>query len=885
MSMDAGRGSLSDRAVTAWLSFVHRYAPLVLLVAFAAAFFAARYTIANVRVNTDTADMLSAELPWRKTQIAYDKTFPQYSDNIVIVVDAGTPDQARDAADSLAAALAKRTDLFESIFHPQGSEFFRRNGLLYLDQDKLQTLTDDLARVQPFLARLSADRSLRGLADLLVQALTDSNAQDIDIDFAFSRIASVMKSLRENQPAMLSWEELIAGKDSTPADRRVVFTTVPRLDYSSMLPGSPAINAIRETAAELKLTPENGVQVRLTGGAALSYDELNSVSLGAQLASIGSLIMVALVMVVGLRSGWLVVATLAALVLGLIFTAFFATVAIGELNLISVAFAVMYIGLGADYAIYLCLRYKELSQEYADHRQALTNAVRHVGGSLALCTLTTSIGFFAFIPTSYRGVAELGIISGAGMFISLFVTLAILPALLTLRRPSQRRIGNVQMPRPIRVLLAAPLHHPRIVVGVAALLALASLLLAPRAHFDHNPLNLQDQHVESVVTYKDLLAQSDESPWSVVALANSDADSATLVKKLGALATVKSVRTVNDLVPADQEAKLMLVDDLALTLGTDLDPTLNPGATPPLTEETIAALQKLADALKLAPATSARSDFAAELTAVMQTLQTASTSLREQQLARLDHALLGNLPGRLAQLSASLSPQPFARADLPADLAARWLGSHGEQRLEVIPRDNLDDPRAMQRFVDEVRTVLPEATGSPVVYLEASKAVVSAFTQAFLYALAAIAMLLWFSMSSRIDVALVLSPLLLAGLLTMGAIVLAGIPFNFANIIALPLLLGMGVDNGIHMVHRFRTAPPEDGLMLNTSTSLAIGLSALTNVSGFGNLAISPHAGTASMGVILTIGILITLACTMFILPSLMALLIPRRTVNATTAA
>jgi hypothetical protein len=182
----------------------------------------------------------------------------------------------------------------------------------------------------------------------------------------------------------------------------------------------------------------------------------------------------------------------------------------------------------------------------------------------------------------------------------------------------------------------------------------------------------------------------------------------------------------------------------------------------------------------------------------------------------------------------------------------------------------------MQRFVDEVRSVLPEATGSPIVYLEAGNAVVKAFIEAFTYALIAIAVLLWFSMSSRIDVVLVLSPLLLAALLTIGAIVLAGIPLNFANIIALPLLLGMGVDNGIHMVHRFRTAPPEDGLMLNTSTALAIGLSALTNVSGFGNLAVSPHSGTASMGVILTIGILITLACTMFILPSLMALLLRR---------
>jgi hypothetical protein len=299
-------------------------------------------------------------------------------------------------------------------------------------------------------------------------------------------------------------------------------------------------------------------------------------------------------MIIGLRSGWLVLATLSALVLGLIFTAFFATVAIGELNLISVAFAVMYIGLGADYAIYLCLRYKELAADNSDHRAALSQAVRHVGGSLGLCTLTTSIGFFAFVPTSYRGVAELGIISGAGMFISLFVTLVILPTILTLRRPSQRRVAGVRMPAAVQSILAAPLTHPRIVVGVAAVLALASLVLIPRARFDHNPLNLQDQHVESVQTYKDLLAQNGRSPWSIVALAKDDADAAAIAKKVAALPSVDEIRTINDFVPADQDTKLMLVSDLALTLGTDLDPSLNPSAEPPSPEENVAALRNTA---------------------------------------------------------------------------------------------------------------------------------------------------------------------------------------------------------------------------------------------------------------------------------------------------
>ncbi|MCG3202653.1 MAG: hypothetical protein NFCOHLIN_02538 [Gammaproteobacteria bacterium] len=861
-----------DRLIDAWFRRVQRHAIPVLVLAAAAAIGCAVYTVRNVRINTDTADMLSADLPWRQTQIQYQREFPQYSDNIIVVVDGATVDETRDGATRLAQALAAREDLFAGVYYPQGSDFFRRNGLLYLTEAELQDLSDNLARVQPFLARLGADPSLRGLAALLTEALTEPDAPDMDLDFALRRIAATLQALAQGRHARLSWEELINGKEATPEDRRAILVTRPRLDHRSMLPGGPAMRAIRGTATSLGLTPAQGIRVRLTGGAALAYDELNTVSLGAQLASIGSLLMVALVMIVGLRSGWLVFATLAALVLGLLFTAFFATVAIGELNLISVAFAVLYIGLGADYAIYLCLRYKELSAVNPDHRDALARAARHVGGSLGLCTLTTSIGFFAFIPTSYRGVAELGIISGAGMFISLFVTLVILPALLSLRRPSQRRIPGLRAPAVLQKLMAAPLHHSGLVVTAAAVLAVAAVLLVRHARFDYNPLDLQDPNAESVVTYKSLLASNGKSPWSIVALAR-DANEARAIKaRLQDLGSVDSVRIIEDYVPGHQDAKLAMVSDLALSLGPDLDDTAVSAQPAPTAEATLKALHALRAALG-ATGSGTHQELGAQLDAFIGDLERSDAAGRTRSIGRAQQALLGSLPGRLAALSASLHPRPVTLASLPEDLRARWVSADGRHRVEIVPRENLEDAGAMRGFVEEVRREVPHATGSPIVYLEASDAVIKAFIQAFTYALIAITVLLWVSMKRRVDVILVLAPLLLAALYTGAATVLIGMPFNFANIIALPLLLGMGVDNGIHMVHRFRTAPPEDGLMLNTSTATAIGLSAMTNASGFGNLAISPHAGTASMGVILTIGILVTLACTMLVLPSLMGLL------------
>lgn len=869
-----------ERLLTWWFRFVQHHAVAVTLLTVLAAAGTLYYTVHHIRINTSTSDMLSEKLPWRQTYIQYKKAFPQYSDNIVVVIDGATADEARDAAARLAGGIAARNDVFEYLFAPQTNEFLRKNGLIYLDHEEVEDLADNLARVQPFLARLASDQSLHGLFALLRQALSESGeVGELDLGFAFKRVAATLAADRVGRHQRLSWEALMNGKDPDAEDRRQILVTVPRLDYHSLTPGDGALHVLRDIVRELRLDDSAGVRVRLTGGAALSHDELQSASLSAQLAGVGSLLMVAAVMAVGLRSLWLVIVVVAALMLGLTFTAGFAAVAIGELNLISVAFAVMYIGLGADYAIYLCLRYKELAADLCDHREALARAARHVGGSLGLCTITTSLGFFAFVPTSYSGVAELGLISGCGMFISLFITLAILPALIALR-PKVRppREHDEYVPRPVLALLTLPLRRSRLVVGVAAVLAVGAVLVLPRATFDHNPLNLQDPKAESVATYLDLLADSEQSPWSIVALARDEAEARALKGRLEQLATVDKVATIEDLVPQDQDRKLAVVADMALTLGPDIaDIAPQPKPAPDgdlraIRDFDAALATAIRDGAPLAQGPAALA-LHEELTRLLDRLDRAGATGQSRLLADLSERLIANLPGRLAALADSLAPQTVALPDLPEIIRDRWVAPDGAWRIEVLPRENMNGAESMRRFVADVRTVLPDATGSPVVYLEASDAVVTAFKQAFLYALIAIVVLLLISMEHKLDVVLVLSPLLLAALLTGAATVLFGVPFNFANIIALPLLLGMGVDNGIHMVHRFRTAPPEDGVLLHTSTATAVVLSALTNVSGFGNLAVSTHRGMASMGVMLTVGILITLACTLIVLPSLLSLL------------
>ncbi len=858
--------ALTERRLLALVTHIsQRYALAVVLALVLLTCAAFQYTVSNIGINTDTGDMIAEDLAWRQDYLRYKQAFPQYSNLIAIVIDAPTPDQVQDAALALSTALQENTTQFEWVSAGANDPFFRQQGLLYLDIDELESLADQLAEMQPFMARLQADPSLRGLFQLLTEALDASNDSDnIDLEKIFTAISETLGQRNESGTPPMSWQALLSSREIQTSDLRTVLLAKPVLDFNQLLPGKDALFAVRDTVKRLGLE-NNGLQVRLTGSIALSYEELDTVSRGAQQAGLLSLLMVAVVLIIGLRSLWLVTATLVSLISGLILTACFAALVIGELNMISVAFAVLYIGLGADFAIHYCLRYREFIRHGLEKTRALDATSMDVGSALTLCAFTTAIGFFAFIPTAYRGVAELGLISGTGMFISLTLSLSLLPALLRLMPDIQ-----VAAQRPISTgILRWPQQHGLLIKRLSMLLACVAVLVLPMLSFDHNPLNLQDQTTESVQTFHDLMADADTAPWSMVTLVDTEQQATALTEQLEQLTTVAEVIRLKDFVPQNQEDKAYVLEDLRFSLGE------MPGAGKPdpsiKTDEQLAALASFRDAL---------SDYAdnptprllTALNSLLAGLDNLQPDTRSAAIQSLQDNLLKSLPGRLNNLAVSLQAEPFGIEDIPQRISQRWISDQQQIRLEIRPAEDLNNNVEMERFVNEVLSIAPHATDTPVIHVRSSEAVVTAFKQAFSYALIVIALLLVFLLDKKRDVLLVLYPLLLAGALTGAVSILLDMPMNFANIIALPLLLGIGVDSGIHIVHRYRFAPPRDGNLLGTSTARGVLFSALTTVCSFGNLAISPHTGTASMGMILTIGLVFTLISTLLVLPALLSL-------------
>ena len=861
--------SFSYRFFARWAAFSYQNAALVLLVAALIALLCAVYTARNLGVHTDTTDMLSEELPFRANDIRYMAEFPKHNNTLILVLNAPTPEQVHSAAKRLTETLQQDAAHIHDVYYLSGESFFERNGLFFKDFIELGRITDQLAAAQPLIARIAGDPNLYTFTTILVEAIEELRAgRKLELTPILNGVSATLNARLVGTPHALSWQALFSGEKQEITYQELILVK-PKLDYSQLFSAQKSIAAIRDAAQQIGLTDDASEKLRITGEAALAYDELNSAMLGAQAAGLFALVLVTVVLFVALRAVGAILAVLLSLILGVVLTATFATVAVGHLNLISIAFAVLYIGLGVDYAIHFLLRHQEARETNQPVLNTLQATSGDIGRALAVCAVTTAIGFYAFMPTTYRGVAELGIISGTGMLISLFVTLTIVSALQRYLPIPKRKLSVLSRKNSNR-LLDLPITFRKLVYLFTLFALIVSFIALPQINFD--------PQAESVLTFQELLADEKDSAWHSVVLADNKQEAKQIVARLSKLPEVDKVVSIFDLVPSEQEKKLLYINDMAITLGpvVFLDKTENSNAY--AIDKQIAALDKLknlldefiteqSDHLTAAPAR----DLHTTLTNFLAHIDSeGSDNEKLRLLDDMSHDLLGLLPDALERLQVALEATPFTQQDLPASLREHWFSQNGVYRIAVYPSENIGNNDALRRFVRAVQQAAPQATGVPVISLEAGEAVVEAFIHAFSLALVGVILALLLLLRNFVDTLLVLMPLLLAALFTCAATVLLNVPFNFANIIALPLLLGIGIDCSIHIVHRCRNAASYCEDLLRTSTVRAIYYSALTTLAGFGSLAFSTHQGTASMGLLLAVGVVLTLICVLIILPALL---------------
>ncbi|WP_248322815.1 MMPL family transporter [Caballeronia sp. Sq4a] len=824
------------------------------------------YVVHHFKISTDVSQLIENEPEWAARGDAIEKAFPQRGATLLIVLEAPAAEFADAAANELAAALAKEPDRFKSISQPEGGEFFAHNGLLYLPTDKVDQVTKQLVQARPLINTLAHDPTLTGLAQTLNTTLNVplmlGQVNLGQMANLLGRSATVLDRVLANQPAAFSWRDVATPGADGPG--RAFITVLPQLNFSALKAAAGTSNEIRAVAAKLGLDKKYGATLHLTGAQPLADEEFASVQDGAALNGALTFLVVLMILWVALRSKRMILAVFITLFVGLSVTAALGLMMVHALNMISVAFMVLFVGLGVDFGIQFGVKYREERHRHKRLDVSLAETARHVAVPLTLAATATAASFFSFLPTAYRGVSELGLIAGVGMFVAYVTNMTLLPALIKVfAPPGEAKAPGFPMLAPVDEFLDR--NRKPVLIGTLVVV-IGALPLLTHLRFDFNPLHLKDPHTESMATLISLKDSPEAAVNDVAVLAPSLADADRIAAKLDKLPEVERATTLSSLIPADQPAKLKLIQAAA----DQLLPALNQPVASPVTDAVrVATLKRVSNQLSLAadehPGQGAPE--AKHLSATLAKLAQADAATRD----RAEHAMAEPLRLALAQLRALLQPTEITRATLPPAMVESWVTPGGQALVNVSPKAppgvDPNDDTLLAHFADAVQRVEPNAIGGPISVRHSAEVIITAFEHAALYSLIAITVLLWLALRRFGDVLRTLVPLLVSAIVTLELCVVFRMPLNFANIIALPLMLGVGVAFKIYFVMAWRQGQTR---LLQSSLTHAVMFSAATTATAFGSLWFSHHPGTSSMGRLLALSLLCTLIGAVVFQPVLM---------------
>ncbi len=854
--------TISDLVVRA-IAFCIRFAWPVIGLALVLAVLSSWYAAKHFAITTDINQLISSTSPWRVRELAFEKAFPQFQ-SIVAVIDAPTPELVDEATDALTQQLSKQKNFFRSIQEAQGGPFFQQNGFLFEATAQLAPQLKMLTQAQRLVQVLATDPSLRGVLQALQFGLIGVQGGRITLDsmtWPLTLGANAIEKVNAGQPASFSWHDLVQGRASTPSELRRFLNIQAVLDYSELEPGLKASNAIRKAAADLNFAGKYQARLRLTGPVPMADDEFATIKENAGLNASITIVIVLFILWLALRWVRIIVAVFVGLAVGLSITAAVGLMMVTTLNLISVYFAVLFVGLGVDFGIQFSVRYRAERHNVDDLRAALLESGRRAGAPLTLAALATAAGFLSFLPTDYKGVSELGLIAGIGMLIAFVISVTLLPALLSrLKPPSEPVALGYSVLAPVDQFLE---RHRMPILIVTLLVIAAGLPLLYWLQFDFNPMNLRSPKVESVATYLELKNDPESGANDVKVMAPTLAAADQSAAKLRALPQVARVTTLSSFIPDDQNEKLALIQNAANTLNAALNPAKL--AAPPTDAQTVSMINSTVGALNslAGKGTGTGAVAARRLAAAMTALAKADPAVRQ----RAETVFVQPLRTTLDDLRDLLTAKEITRDNIPQDLAQQWVTPDGRARIEVAPSGDQSNNDVLSKFANTVLSVAPDAIEGPISILQARRLVVTAFVEAGACALISIAIILWITLRRISDVLLTLIPLLVAGVVTLEICVLIGLPLNFANIIALPLLLGVGVAFKIYYIMAWREGQTN---LLQSVLTRAVTFSACTTATAFGSLWFSSHPGTSSMGKLLAISLMTTMAAAALFQPILM---------------
>ena len=819
--------------------------------------FAGSFVYKNISINTSNTDLLSKELTFRKNDIAFKKEFPQFSNNIMVVIDAKERDVVEDIASKFYKDVKIKGDkFFNDIFYPEELDFFKKNGLLYLSEDELEKNLDRMANYQPFITRLSEDQTLYSLLNTInLFLLADLNDQYVEnIDKLFKKLTEV-----GNANNSLSWSNLFSSGSET--NYREIIYLQPKLNTNSFFPSKDSLVFLENSLGELSRgykhsnylntyhDKSKSFDIRLTGTVPMEQEELNTLEEGSKKGIFISLLFV--LIIISIAFFWrihLIVGSLITLIIGLVWTTAIALLFFQELNLISIAFAVLFIGLGIDFAIHYCLRSIEFFSE--KNEKFLINVHNSISKALFLTAIAIAIGFFSFTFTSFKGLAQLGVIAGSGMFVSLFLTLFFLPAFLILKKDKGVFSGCADFER--IALYSFFNKNSKVFIYLSVALILGSLSNLRNIQFENDPLKLRDQSTTSVQTMNELIKDKSINPHSVDILVNSFYEVDEIKSNIVDSNEIKEAISFFDLIPEKQEEKLEILNQF-----TNFYPKIE------LKEPRLLTFREFElEKIKI-------NDLLINLEFVI--LKNYKNKIDIKNIEKLKERINSYkdfssftdyekqffyfLNENIKRYNNSLKANVITEEDIPSSLKKRYIGKNGKIRVEIVPLQDLDNYNNKKNFIEKVSKISRNVSGGSFTTYEAGEEIIKSFKEAMGASILLTILFLIFTLKNFKKVFIVFINLFAAFLFTLLFLDVLGLNLNFANIIALPLLFGLGAATSIQTVLRTQEFNNLENYFKKSSTPSAIFFSLFTTLGAFFVLSLSPHVGTASMGKLLIISL------------------------------
>jgi hopanoid biosynthesis associated RND transporter like protein HpnN len=886
-----------DRMFTAFETLAYFHPWWVLSVSLILAALSIWFTAAHLQFNTLREDLISKDMKFHKLYQQYRERFKDF-DGMIVVVEGEHSEAMKQFADQFVERLQNRPEISSEIYYKVDTGYFKNKSLLFLEPDALKQLEDKLSSHQDFLEQVNASpglntllRSLNreissGVVDTLLTDLLGTEDEEekddtADLGLLISLLGQMTRHVEGDTAYRSPWGTFLAEENNplreagylVSDDERLLFILLNPLETEGDFAGSKnAIEGIRAIARDL--APDfPAIKVGMTGGEVISSDEMFTTHSDVKNASKYALTGVALLFIIFYRRVTEPLLAVFTLMVSVAWAMGYTTLSVGHLNIISVVFTTILIGLGIDFGIHILCRYREERRLGNEAYLAMRNTLQQTGRGNLAGAVTTAIAFGAMIFTDFIGIVELGIIAAGGIVLCLLGMVLLLPALISIEERWRKPVYAL----PERVgkrdaLFEKMYSHYYFIIFVSLGVLIACGYVSKDLYFDYNLLNMQAKGTEAVQYEMKIIENAKRASWNAALVADNIQDAKEKYQVLKAMPSVGKVESLLMAIPENQEARIQNVKALA--------PLIDPFQVEPEDElfslrAIQATMKKIRFKLRKKEKEGEQDDvFEASLRArqLDEALNNADPKTAATRLKEFSQTLFVDYRKKISDLKRSVNPTPVKVEDLPQDLKDRFVSTDGKYLLLVYPNINIWEREEMEKFLYEMRRIDPDVTGNAVHMFESSRLMIDGYISAGLYALAAITLYLILTLRNFKTTLLVLLPTLAGAVLTLGLMRLTGVQFNLANLVILPLILGIGVVDGVHILHRCREAPECGENVISKSTGQAVILTSLTTMIGFGSLMVADHQGVYSVGLVLTLGVGSCMITSITLLPALMKL-------------